>query len=45
VFVRWLQASGPLDSYVRSADPAALVEAIERVVPEQPIPTKTGAAA
>jgi hypothetical protein len=33
VFVRWQEPSGSLDSYFRSADPAALVGAIERLIP------------
>jgi hypothetical protein len=42
VLVRWSQGSGAsaLDSYVRSADPAALVAAVETL-----IPTMEGAAA
>ncbi len=33
VLVRWRQEAGALDSYFRSADPSALVEAIERLLP------------
>jgi hypothetical protein len=48
VFVRWLQGSGAergaLDSYFRSADPAALVAAIEKLLPT-PATTTSGAAA
>ena len=48
VFVRWSDGaaldSAALDSYVRSADPAALVAAIERILPQNPIPTKSEAA-
>lgn len=43
VFVRW-SGGAALDSYFRSADPAALVVAIERILPKNPIPTKNEAA-
>jgi hypothetical protein len=33
VFVRWQDGPAALDSYVRSADPAALVESIEKLIP------------
>ncbi|MEO7720618.1 MAG: hypothetical protein ABIS08_01730 [Pseudolysinimonas sp.] len=33
VFVRWERDERAFDSYFRSADPAALVEAIERLIP------------
>ena len=49
VFVRWQDGSAPvgpsLDSYVRSADPAALVEAIEALIPKTPSTNKSEAAA
>lgn len=45
VFVRWLNGQATLDSYLRSADPAALVEAIETLIPQTPIPTRSEATA
>ena len=33
VFVRWQNGPATLDSYFRSADPAALVEAIDKLLP------------
>lgn len=44
VFVRWSDGAATVDSYLRSADPAALVAAIEPLIPPAPSPT-TGATA
>jgi hypothetical protein len=47
VFVRWNDGAATVDSYLRSADPAALVAAIEALIPPTtpPTPPTTGATA
>lgn len=45
VFLRWTIGETPIDSYLRSADPAALVAAIDSLVPPKPsTPATEGAA-